>query len=716
MKKKSLNVFKIASTTLASLLVLGIVFIYILNINKFAGLTGDDFLYHFVYTGEWPAKNEARTYQNLWDWVQAIYIHMTQWNVRLTSIIFEIAAMQIPKSLFNIINVIVYLILGLEINILASGKKFIFQPIKLLITYLLMWFFLSGFGSTVLWVSGAANYLWPTTIILAFFIPYRFNYRVKVYYSIAAWIALIFGILVGMSNEVGGATAIVIVGMFTFFDRSSGDFNDLWWKIIGVLSNAIAFVVMLKLSSKSAETQNYGVHDRFAVHVVKVVEGTWTYSGPLLIMTLFLAVGLIIVQRKFWKRVFSEVARSELERTMLSGMIFLLGGLAGVGAMIFSPVLFPRLWFAVNVLLIIALVNFFGAYEMYSEKSLLSRIILVGSALGLLYLMIPSYQMHMNNLKKSYNVFYTHEKLTAQARKNGEKTVHLPGMPITTDLYNPYNGTPYIMPGNSKKLWSNVWMAEFWHVDRIILDNDVAVQNSGQKDFNLITSVNTFYQKHFRPMKSNSKLNQTDASGISVKDGRVKDIVTNRIDNGNLPADKPWLRNALIRYVNVENGQVVGTEKITSPINEEYDISNASFAGYQTLKKNPKKYIFSESKNQLIDIKVKPKSKRVTIYFNQSTKGEKKITLVETRDVDAKVGQVVTVGAPVGFKFLRNDTTQTFTIRDQSNEQSFNVIKLPLIERIQPEIWIYYAIAIIMVLIVLDLGIAFFKKSRKNIK
>ncbi|GEL13978.1 hypothetical protein FC15_GL000693 [Lapidilactobacillus concavus DSM 17758] len=103
---------------------------------------------------------------------------MKLWNARLTSIIFEIAAMQVPKTVFNLINTMAYLLVGLEINLLATGKHALRQPLQLLLTYLLMWFFLSGFDSTVLWVSGAANYLWPTVIILAFFMPYRFNYHV----------------------------------------------------------------------------------------------------------------------------------------------------------------------------------------------------------------------------------------------------------------------------------------------------------------------------------------------------------------------------------------------------------------------------------------------------------------------------------------------------------------------------------------------------------
>ncbi len=72
--------------------ILCINFIFILNLNRFSGYTGDDFLYHFVYTGAWPSQ-QLREYHNLWDWISAVHTHMLIWNARMTSIIFEIFAM-----------------------------------------------------------------------------------------------------------------------------------------------------------------------------------------------------------------------------------------------------------------------------------------------------------------------------------------------------------------------------------------------------------------------------------------------------------------------------------------------------------------------------------------------------------------------------------------------------------------------------------------------
>jgi hypothetical protein len=716
MVKKSGKFIKYGALLLGSLAVMTVIFTYILNINKFAGLTGDDFLYHFIYTGEWPAKTGATEYHNLFDWMKAIHTHMTQWNARFTSIVFEIAAMQFPKWIINIVNTIVFLVVGFEINILASGKKAIFRPLQQFAIYLLMWFFLAGFGSTVLWVSGTSNYLWPAVLILGFFIPYRFDYHVKRHHNIMAWLILILGVLVGMSNEVGSSTSILVVAFFTICNRSKKNFNDLWWKTVGVLANAIAFICMLKMSSGSAETKNYGAGDGLIYHLRMIIADTITYSGPLILVTIILGILIIISQYRLFKKVIVAEPLNEIEQATASGIIFFISGCAGVGAMIISPVLFPRLWFAVNILMIVSLFNFFEAYQLLRKRSAFTYGILVLAVVGLAYLAIPSYHFHMENLKESYNVFYTHEQLAKEARAKGEKVVKMPGIQITTDLYNPYDGTPYIMPGN-KKLWANTWMAWYWKVDRIVLDNSVPVRQTPQKDFPLITNVEKFYEEHIAHEKKlqNFRFPQiTDKPKYvrSIKDSAVPKSVNAKLDNSNLPANKPWLRNALIRYINVSTNKVVGTERISSPYNQKYNISNASIVGYDTLDSNPKSYTFTKKYDQIIDLKVKPRTKYVTLYFNQVDHDgkHKKSTLYATTYFLAKTGQTATIQAPTGFRFKNGKTVRKLDIKDNTGEVLYEVTKIPFKEHLK-DYRGYFILGILMfILFIIDIGIAWIKK------
>ncbi|MFX3750207.1 DUF6056 family protein, partial [Streptococcus suis] len=84
------------------------------------------------------------------------------------------------------------------------------------LTFLLMWFFIPGMGSTVLWVSGAANYLWATVIILLFLLPYRFNVSTKRGWE--EYYLPVLGLLAGLTNEVGGATTVLLALIFTVYN------------------------------------------------------------------------------------------------------------------------------------------------------------------------------------------------------------------------------------------------------------------------------------------------------------------------------------------------------------------------------------------------------------------------------------------------------------------------------------------------------------------
>lgn len=711
MQIKKLSIIKKYILFFLCLVVMATIFIYIFNINRFSGLTADDFLYHFVYTGEWPAKGGPQVYRNLWDWLVAIYNHMTLWNARLTSTFFTILAMQFPKYIFNVVNTLFFLILGLEMNILATGKRVFRYPLQLLLTYLLMWFFLSGFGSTVLWVSGAANYLWATTVILAFFIPYRFNYHVKKHFTLMAWAIVGLGILAGMSNEVGSATSILVVGFFTYFNRPKGVLNDFWWKIVGVLATIFAFLTMIVLSLGSSESEIYGEKDGLIYHISQILSNTMTNSGILFLVSIVLGSVVLFSQPNFFRSIFSKRDLTEDEGSTLSGIIFFVSALAGVGAMAISPALFPRLWFAVNVLLMISILNFLTSYQMLRKDAFFTYTVLALVTLFLMFLAIPSYHYHLNNLKPFYNVFYTHEKLAKEARKTGKQVVRMPGIQIADDLYNPYMGTPYIMTGNPKKLWSNTWMAAYWGVQEVQLDNNVAIQTSPQQNIRVIDSIQNWYDDKFGKTQLFKKIKLPGITYqpkyvLSVKnDSNKGPAINQKLNNRNLSTKRPWLRNALIRYVDVTTNRVVGTERISSPNFNHYDISHAAISGYQTLANNPKSYYFTDSYNQRITIKVKPPLMRINVYYNL-IKHDKKIskpTRLATVVITARSGQIATLKAPNRYSFTNGKQTMRLKVNDASSEREIQLVKLPLRKRLNAYSEYYWLIGATLLWIVMDL-------------
>ncbi|WP_415859773.1 DUF6056 family protein [Lactococcus laudensis] len=205
--------------------------------------------------------------------------------------------MQIPKGLFNIINSVSYVLVGFLFNVLVSGKHAFKKPVRLALTFLLMWFFIPGLGSTVLWVSGAANYLWPSLVIILFFLPFRFDIAVS-----NNWISLgllILGLLTGLTNEVGGSTAVLLAFLFMIFNYKRSPSEHILTQAAGVFGAGIGFCIQLTLSSGSAETQNYGKSAGLLQRLSDVFLGTIQHSG-LLILAILLLGGLLYLRRHQW--------------------------------------------------------------------------------------------------------------------------------------------------------------------------------------------------------------------------------------------------------------------------------------------------------------------------------------------------------------------------------------------------------------------------------
>jgi hypothetical protein len=647
-------------------LVLGIIYLFILNLNQFTGYTGDDFLYHFVYTGAWPSRY-LNEYHNLWDFVSAVYTHMSIWNARMTSIIFEILAMQIPKTLFNILNSLIFVLVGLLLNILVSGRKAFLKPIHLLLTFLLMWFFLPGIGTTVLWVSGAANYLWPTVVIICFFLPFRFDMGSK-----NDWIGFglfVLGLFAGLTNEVGGATAVLVALLFTVYNYRKSHGAGVLTQAAGVLGALVGFITQLSLSSGSAETQNYGQATGFIQHLSAVVFGTIHYSGFLL-LAIFVLILLLFLRR--------QQMDNAVESLSVMGLFFSGAGLLGCGAIMASPITPARLWFASNILFIIALLMLIEAWQELRLQSFKTMFPLIIAMLGVGFVVIPSYAYNLKDIQNSYQYFYSAQAIARDAKNKEQTIARVPGMPITTNPYNAYDGTPYLVASDHpQKEWANTWFAKYYGLTRVYLDNSASLHKVPEKNFALVNWViNTYdkylgkFQRKIIPVVPKVVLKTENFVDLTAKNKLYgQDFIPN---NDNLPANKPWLRNALIRYVNVKTNQVVATEQITSPYNDSYDISHASTEGYRTLANNPRTYIFDRSFAQTINIKVTPEQHQMTLFFNNEN-GES----VTTANIAGLTGEVLTIQLPPGYQH-NHSKTMILPIRANSSwHKTITMTKIP---------------------------------------
>ncbi len=116
------------------------------------------------------------SFRSFSDWFNNIYNFYFSWGGRIWGELFALISLAIPKSLYNILNTLVYMIVVLLIYFNILGKQKISVSLLLGINFSLF-AFLPAFGQDILWISGSANYLWSSLTPLAFLVCWRLYYQ-----------------------------------------------------------------------------------------------------------------------------------------------------------------------------------------------------------------------------------------------------------------------------------------------------------------------------------------------------------------------------------------------------------------------------------------------------------------------------------------------------------------------------------------------------------
>ena len=134
------------------------------------------------------------------------------------------------KMVFNVANSLVFVLLTLLIYWNVEHKKKYDIPVYLLIN-LLLWMFGVVFRQTVLWETGACNYLWGSAIIMSFVTLYRYGLKRESasgqqsglkHPALWAVFLPVLGVLAGWCNEnsSGGGLLMVLLCLgFYLYER-----------------------------------------------------------------------------------------------------------------------------------------------------------------------------------------------------------------------------------------------------------------------------------------------------------------------------------------------------------------------------------------------------------------------------------------------------------------------------------------------------------------
>ena len=170
----------------------------------------------------------------------------------------------------------------------------------------MMWQFGISFDQTVLWISGACNYLWGAVIILGFitFFRYKIEYTAQIKHERFLTIGMFFfGLLAGWCNEntSGGGLLLILFSTLVYFLANK---TIKIWMITGSLGmfTGLLFMVMAPGNSvrgalNQAEEEHQGILALIG-RFLKINDAVAEHLFPMLIVIIILMTYCILKGRK----------------------------------------------------------------------------------------------------------------------------------------------------------------------------------------------------------------------------------------------------------------------------------------------------------------------------------------------------------------------------------------------------------------------------------
>lgn len=315
-------------------------FLFILVYNVFTPQMMDDIRYIDLEAGA----------HSIVDLIKLEYEQYMGWTGRSVGHFILRCFLMCDKMVFNIFNSIAFVALTLFMYYNIEGRKKWDVFVYLLIN-LLMWIFGVSFSQTVLWETGACNYLWGSAIIMGYISLFKYcmNKDCSKKADIAISVGLfILGIFSGWCNEnTSGGCILLLCIWIAFYVQKHKKMRI--WMITGVVGNLIGFLIMIlapgninrKLSVEEGE-EHTGLM-RLVSRILKCNNAIYE-SFFVLIAICIAAFILVRLQKAVWEK----------SKNML---IFFFVFVATCYALVLAPEPMRRAYFGAGIFLIISCIQ-----------------------------------------------------------------------------------------------------------------------------------------------------------------------------------------------------------------------------------------------------------------------------------------------------------------------------------------------------------------------
>lgn len=305
----------------------------------------------FMMDDEWYSTNlvTGLPLAGLSDILESQIWHFFHWGGRSMAHGILQVLLLAGEHMADIVNVVCMVLLTLVTCQIAKTKN----PYHYLLTFSLLIILNANWSQTLLWQSGAANYLYMTTIILFFIWCYLYkleNLQKRNWWGITVWIAPL-GLMAGWSNENMGPAIWAGTVLVMLFVRKS-EKKIYPWMVVGnifcLLGSALVIAApgnFARVEEAVTDVAGKGLLWRTFLRCFSLVNGLFYYLLFAVILTLLL--------------IFLHSFILKLKMNKVDGLLLVMA-LLSWGAMILSPHYPDRASFGTLALLVCVIVHLFS--------------------------------------------------------------------------------------------------------------------------------------------------------------------------------------------------------------------------------------------------------------------------------------------------------------------------------------------------------------------
>ena len=389
-------------------------FLGIYGLNHYFPITLDDWRYSTLADGS--------RVSNLWEIFEYQYDHYFTWGGR--SIVHAIAQIMLAAGIFwgDVMNSIGYIALVVTIYYIANKGNSSNIPLFIGIN-LLIWFLIPALIENLFWITGSANYMWGTLLILLFISFYcsAFISGQSKDGGVKRAGVFLLGIIAGWTNEnMAVAMIFFVICLILLMKKEKQKLPQ--WMIFGLVGAIIGCAIMLlapgnyirnqsemvNMAAEGAEPVYMFYFYRFT-SILKVA--SWYALIPTVLYIVFLLLYL-----KFRKKGNNKIL-------YLSLLFAVTGGVATL-VMVAAPIFPERVWFAILIFLFIGIGLLYANLDFSVIYIKTAFYAVIGFAtLVFLY----SYWLSLNDFMRIHTIWAERDRIVNMEKQKGVRDVVMYG-------------------------------------------------------------------------------------------------------------------------------------------------------------------------------------------------------------------------------------------------------------------------------------------------